>query len=152
MNTSQNSNIYEFDAASALTAYGAFVEGTPNDTLAVIAGKPLSEEARAALASSAERLGFGRDGVFWITCEAADGARLDANGLLELVVACDPLGFVAADAAAAGLLGDAFGMPCERDTAGRLQGRPVIAFESFQAMLASPEQKQRAWALLKKLG
>lgn len=152
MNTSQNSNIYAFDAASALTAYGAFVQGTPNCTLAVIAAKPLSAEARTALASSAERLGFGRNGVFWVTCEGTNGDRLDANGLQELLVACDPLAFVAMDAEAAEALESAFGTFCPLNECARLQGRPVVAFANFQDMLSAPEAKQRAWALLKKLG
>lgn len=151
VNNSKNSNIYAFNAASALAACPQHAEGTPNATLAVISERTLPAEARSALESSAERLGFGRDNVLWVTCEDGNGRSLDATDLQELLVGCDPLAFVAADAAAARQLGDAFSAACAVDAAGRLEGRNLVAFASFPAMLGSPEEKQRAWALLKKL-
>lgn len=152
MNTNQNGNTFGFDAARALAAYQPFVAGTPNCSLAVISERELPDAARTALASSAERLGFGRAGIFWITCTDPDGRALTQQELHELLVALDPLGFVMADADAAARVEDAFGTACERDGAGRLAGRTAVAFTDFSGMLASPEKKQRAWALLKKLG
>lgn len=153
MNSRSDSNIYEFNAATALAVHADHIEGTPNGTLAVVSTDPLPADARAALASSADKLGFGRSNIFWITCApAANDASLDANGLQGLLIACDPLALITTDAAAAHLLGHAFSTECPVDAQGRIVGRDLVAFASFQNMLASPEQKQRAWALLKKLG
>lgn len=151
VNSNRNSNIYEFNAASALAEHGAFVEGTPNCTLAVISAQKLPDDARTALISSGERLGFGRAGILWVVCEASDGTTISSESLRALLTACDPLAFVAADATAAERLAAAFDAPCELDAATRLQGRNLVAFASFPEMLAAPEAKQRAWALLKKL-
>lgn len=151
MNTSRNGNTFGFDAARVLAAYQPFAVGTPNCSLAVISERELPDAARTALASSAEKLGFGRAGIFWITCTDPEGRTLTQQELYELLVALDPLGFVMADADATARVGEAFGTACERDAVGRMAGRTVIAFESFADMLASPEKKQRAWALLKKL-
>lgn len=41
--------------------------------------------------------------------------------------------------------------PLPRDSYLRLLGRDTVVFASFEAMLANPAAKQRAWALLKKL-
>lgn len=151
MNTIQNSNIYGFDAASALRAFAPFVEGTPNGTLAVISHKPLPSEARAALASSAERLGFGRESIVWVVCEPASDMTLKASQLQELLVACDPLAFAITDAQAASQVQEALDTPCTIDAAGRAWGRNTVTFADFPAMLSTPEAKQKAWALLKKL-
>lgn len=151
MNTIQNGNTFGFDAARALAAYQPFAAGTPGCSLAVISERELPDAARTALASSAEKLGFGRAGVFWITCTDAEGRTLAPGELHELLVALDPLGFVMADAAAAARMEGAFDATCARDAAGRVAGRTAVAFESFTDMLASSEEKQRAWALLKRL-
>lgn len=152
VNTSADSNIYEFNAARALETFAAYAEGTPNATLVVVSERALGTEARNALASSAERLGFGRAGILWVVCEPeVANAPLSTAGLQELLVACDPLAFTATDARAATLLGDAFGVTCSLDSAGRLEGRNAVAFTDFEGMLSAPEDKQRAWALLKRL-
>lgn len=152
VNTGRNGNIYEFDAASALQRYAPFADGRPDGTLAVIFHETLSPDARAALASSAERLGFGRDGIIWISCTGLGGEdALSASELLDLAVSCDPIAFACTDATAAHLLGGAFETPCAIGAHGRVAGRNLVAFERFNDMLASPEEKQRAWALLKRL-
>lgn len=151
MNINQESNILTFEAANALERYAEYVSGTTNGTLAVISHRSLSPAAQDALEKSAERLGFGTTGILWVTCEPEEAQSLDAANTKTLLTALDPLAFVVTDAAAADLLGAAFGKPVERDAAGRLQCRNVIAFVNFTNMLNAPEDKQRAWALLKQL-
>lgn len=151
MNSNQESNILAFQAASALERYAAYATGTPNGTLAIISRHPLGESARDALEKSADRLGFGAAGIIWMTCEPDAAPALSTSGARELLTALDPLAFVATDATSTELLSTAFEEPVERDAFGRLQCRNVAAFTDFANMLNTPEDKQRAWALLKQL-
>ena len=136
MNTIRNGNTFGFNAARALAAYQPFVAGAPGCSLAVISERELPDAARTALASSAEKLRFGRAGVFWITCTDAEGRTLAPRELQELLVALDPLGFVMADAAAAAHMEEAFGTTCAQDAAGSVAGGTAVAFVSFTDILA----------------
>lgn len=151
VNTGRNSNIFAFDAARALEAHAAFAEGTTNSTFAVVSTQALEKDARTALASSAERLGYGKHGILWVRTTDDESHALDAHELKTLLMACDPLVFVVTDAEAAHMLEQAFEEPCPPNAASRFMGRCLVAFSSFSAMLQTDEQKQRAWALLKRL-
>ncbi len=78
-------------------------------------------------------------------------AALGARDLLSVVEGLDPLAIVAADAEAAALLGRAYRCEIALDAATRVMGRTVVAFRRFEGMLDAPSEKQKAWALLKKM-
>lgn len=143
-------NPYEFNARATLQLYGAFVEGRPGSTLAVVSGTPLSEAARKALEASAERLGFGRDACAWVVL-SAEGENLGASDLHTLVEGLDPTAVVAADGDAASLLSQAFDATLVINAANRAACRTVVALSDFEAALEDPDAKQKAWAVLKKL-
>lgn len=52
-------------AEATLREFAECVEGGPNASLLVLSTEALPEEAREALAASAERLGYGRENVAW---------------------------------------------------------------------------------------
>ncbi|WP_172135775.1 hypothetical protein, partial [Adlercreutzia sp. ZJ473] len=79
------------------------------------------------------------------------GATLGARDLLSVVEGLDPLAIVAADAEAAALLGRAYRCELALDAATRVMGRTVVAFRRFEDLLETPDEKQKAWALLKKM-
>ena len=94
---------------------------------------------------------------------AAEGVLAVYGSLLEgtgnetvLAVSSNALGesalcLVATDAEASALLAQAYRHDVEPDAACRLMGRSVVAFRDLAALMNTPEDKQRAWALLKKL-
>ena len=141
-----NSNMYEVTAEGVLAVYGSLVEGTGAETVLTLSAEPLPDDARGALSASLEALGYGRDALATAACGA-----LGAQDLLTVVEGLDPLCLVSADAASSALLAVAYRHDIPDDDACRLMGRPVVAFRDFPALLATPEDKQRAWALLKKL-
>ena len=63
----------------------------------------------------------------------------------------DPVALVACDAFAAEALSAAYRTPVTLDADNRLLGRTTIIFQDFEGMMNTPADKQRAWALLKKL-
>ncbi len=150
MNSKQNGNIYGFNAASALKAYGSFAKGTPNSTLAVLSAQNLSDAATTALANSAKRLGFGTD-ILWITITADGEGALGATDLRKLLIGCDPVALVVTSVESGHLLEEAFATPCMPDAVNQVFGRTTVAFTSFEAMLSRADEKQKAWSLLKKL-
>lgn len=82
---------------------------------------------------------------------SAEGNRLGAADAFAIVEGLDPLRLVIADAASAELLSLAYRCPIELDSQLRLLGRPSVAFANFEDMLGESEEKQRAWAILKRL-
>lgn len=150
MKKSANGNMYEIAAREAGELFAAHLSGSTLPLACVISEQPLSDQARGALASSMRRLGYG-DACAFVTLEGTD-ARLDASSLFPLIEGLDPVCLVAADDAAAQLLSQAYRAPVPDNQASRLLGRTCIAFASFEGMLETPQKKQIAWALLKKLG
>ena len=129
---SNNGSMYGVAAEGVLAVYGSLLEGTGNETV---------------LAASTEALGYGRDCLALVATEGV----LGSNDLLTIVEGLDPLCLVATDAEASALLAQAYRHDVEPDAACRLMGRSVVAFRDLAALMNTPEDKQRAWALLKKL-
>ena len=76
---------------------------------------------------------------------------LDAHALFTLIEGLDPKCIIALNAAAARTLAEAFHVKHILNAHGRFNGRDVVAFSDFASLMNSPEEKQRAWHLLKKL-
>ena len=144
---SNNGSMYGVAAEGVLAVYGSLLEGTGNETVLAVSSNALGESARKALAASTEALGYGRDCLALVATEGV----LGSNDLLTIVEGLDPLCLVATDAEASALLAQAYRHDVEPDTACRLMGRSVVAFRDLAALMNTPEDKQRAWALLKKL-
>lgn len=81
---------------------------------------------------------------------AARGPLSDADAF-SVVEGLDPFALVIADAAAADACSRAYRAPIATPDKSRLLGRDVVAFADFAAMLETPQEKQRAWGLLKRL-
>lgn len=142
--------MYEVNAESVLTAFGAFVQGTPEATVLAISSAAPVDAARTAIESSVRQLGFNADACAWLTT-AADGIALGPGELGTIVEGIDPLAVVCLDGEAAALFGQAYRCELALDAFARVKGRNVVAFEQFDALLDDSADKQRAWALLKRL-
>lgn len=147
MKNSANSNMFEVAAEGVLAVYGAVLEATGAETVLAVSSAPLADAARKALVASMEALGYGRDGLGLVTT----GGALGSADLLTIVEGLDPLCLVATDTDAATLLAQAYRRDVAPDDACRLMGRTVVAFRNLTSLMDSPDDKQRAWALLKKL-
>lgn len=141
--------MYEVAAREVGELFAAHLSGSDLPLICVVSGEKLPDQARAALASSARSLGYG-DACAFAALRGEDGA-LDASSLFLLVEGLDPLCLIAADSAAARLLSEAYRQPVPEGQPSRIMGRPAVAFASFASLLADDRDKQRAWALLKKL-
>ena len=120
----------------------------------------LSLAARSAINSSAKALGCGEDACFFCTLRlpqasgSADASRdetLQPADLFALIESLDPIVLIATDSAAARALSDAYRTSIAPLARSRVFGRSTVAFRSFEDMLATPDNKQRAWAILKLL-
>lgn len=151
VNEIQAGNIYEFNANSALLLYGTFVDGDPNCTLMVIGERTLDDTARNALIASSEKLGYGKSAIAWVSIGADEEQRIGAADLHTIVEALDPIGIVATDATAASMLSKAYSKQLKINVPNRVDCRTVVAFNEFSTMLASDEEKQKAWHALKSL-
>ena len=150
MKKSANGNMYDVSAREVRELFADYLDGAALPLVLVLSRAPLAAAARQALESSARALGYGEDSCAFAVLEA-DGAALDANALFLLVEGLDPLCLVAADEDAARLLEAAYRQEVPTGAASRVFGRSAVAFRSFEAMLGTSDEKQRAWALLKKL-
>lgn len=150
MINSVRSNIFEVTGESVLTLYASNLTGTPASSLMVVAQKPLSDTARGALEKSAASLEFGDAPLAMAVVESPEGA-LGSEDVRTIVEGIDPVALVVADASAAELVSAAYRAPLLIDDRNRLLGRTAVMFQDFEALMETPESRQRAWALLKKL-
>lgn len=148
---SVNGNMYEVALHETWELFGACLDGARSTLVCVLSAKPLDERGRAALRSSAEALGYGRDACTFAVLDAGDGGLLDEHALFLLVEGLDPVCLVAADNDAAAAIGRAYRCKVEVGKPNRVFGRTCVAFRDFGAMLDDGQDKQVAWALLKKL-
>lgn len=156
MNISGDCNIYEFNARSVLEQFTLYIDGTPNDVVMVISTYPLSGQAQQAFEKSAERLGYGKNRIAYVCLQgvASDTdtqALLSASDLKAIITGIDPLALILADSASCTLLEEAYATSVITDKFQRINCKNVVAFDGFENMLASNDDKQRAWAILKNL-
>ena len=145
-----SSNIFEVTGESVLTLYDSHVSGRATSALLVVSETPLGETAREALGKSAASLEFGSAPLAFVTIKGPD-ANLGADDVRTIIEGIDPVALVATDARAGEALSAAYRMPVTLDTDNCLLGRVAIIFQDFEGMMETPADKQRAWALLKKL-
>lgn len=142
--------MFEVTGESVLMLFEGHLTGEPTSTLLVVTQAALSETALDALRKSARSLEFG-DAPLAVVTLASDEGTLGAEDLRTLVEGLDPVALVAANAAAAETLSAAYRTPLTPDAPNRLLGRTVVIFQNFEALMGTPDDKQKAWALLKKL-
>ena len=148
--SSVKSNIFEVTGESVLMLYGSHLTGAPTSTLLVLSETPLGDAALEALEKSAVSLEFGTAPLAQVVVETAEG-KLGAEDVRTIVEGLDPVALVACDAFAAEALSAAYSTPVTLDADNRLMGRTAAIFQDFEGMMNTPADKQRAWALLKKL-
>lgn len=147
--------MYEIALDEAWELFEANLSGARSALVCVLSDRPLDERSRGALNNSAEALGYGKAACAFAALRGAAGtddeAPLDDQALFLMLEGLDPLCLVLADAPAAAACARAYrcevpaGKPC------RVFGRTAVAFRNFSAMLDDGQDKQVAWALLKKL-
>lgn len=146
--------MYEVALDEAWELFGAHLDGSRAGLVCVMSDRALNERSRAALESAVNSLGYGPAACAFVSLHADEGddhATLDDQALFLLIEGLDPLCLVAADQASAQALSRAFRCDVPLGKPGRVFGRSVVAFRSFDAMLDDGQDKQIAWALLKKL-
>ena len=146
---STRSNIYEANGSLVWDLYADYVSGSRTTLACAIGSRKASEAAQHALESSMAALGYG--GALAFVTLAVDDIPLGDVDLFTLVEGIDPLAIVATDAAAAARLARAYRQNVPVDEACRIFCRNAVAFRDLENMLETPEGKQRAWALFKKL-
>ena len=148
---SANGNMYEIALDEAWDLFGAYVGGARSALVCVLSSRPLDDRSRAALNSSACALGYGRDAcTFAVVGDNAEDA-LDDPAVFLMIEGLDPLCLVATDEGAARILGRTYRCDVSLARTSRVFGRSAVAFKSFADMLDDGQDKQIAWALLKKL-
>ena len=144
MISSANCNMYEVNARSALAVYGDFVRTQGGTLVASICSHEIDDATRAAVEKSMAALGYGENACAHIAVKV-DGSELGAADVHNVIEAIDPL------AEAVQVASHAYRRPVELDASTRVLGRTVIAFRDLERMMGSAKEKQRAWALLKKI-
>lgn len=141
-------------AQSAWERFADRLSGSADGVVGVIGEHALSPAARTAIENSARALGFGEHPCFFCSLRergAADGEPLTPAELFALIEGLDPVVLVIADSPSIRAVSDAYRANVAPLARSRVLGRTAVAFRSFESMLAAPDDKQRAWAVLKLL-
>lgn len=136
--------MYEVALDETWELFAEQLDGARSGLVLALSQRSLDERSRSALDGSSAALGYG-------ACTFAAVEGLDGQALFLLVEGLDPLCLIAADREAVRALEGAFRCEVSLGKPSRVFGRTCVAFESFPAMLDDGQDKQVAWALLKKL-
>lgn len=172
VNSTAKSNMYSVARDTVLERYAPYIiDGNITQSsflFCVVSHNPLNHEARQALERSAQALGYGAVGCFFVVLSPKNDAFLESDKLFSLIEGIDPLALVIADSLALQTIEQAYRIAQEAIYLGkkreeaktftlqpnkytRILGRDAVTFSSFEATLSTPNAKQRAWAILKKL-
>lgn len=146
MKISTNGNMYEIALDEMWELFDEYLSGSRSALVCVLHTSPLDEQSTRALNSSTAALGYGND-----ACTFVNTTALDAQALFMLLEGLDPMCLIAADEPAAHALEKAYRTTIATGKPSRVFGRTCVAFTSFSALLDDAQDKQVAWALLKKL-
>lgn len=146
MKKTMSGNKYEVALDETWELFSQYMSGSRAGLCCAVSSEPLSETAAKALDSSLAALGYGREACTYIV-----SGDLDQQALFILIEGLDPICIIAADGKSAALLGQAYHLSLPSGKATRLLGRTAVSFLDFESLLKTPQDKQIAWALLKKL-
>ena len=144
-----NGNIYEVSLQQTFDLFADFIKGAQGGLVVAVGSTWPDDASHTAVENSLRALGYGSDTCTYVATDTP--LTLDATALFTLIEGLDPLCIIVLDRKAADLLALAYRTELHVHTALRIFGRTVIAFDNFAAMMTTAEDKQRAWALLKKL-
>ena len=154
------SNIFEAGAVEVTELFADYLEGdvAPGACIALaVSGSQAGALSRNALEKSLAALDYGEHACTYLTLLPSDAQAeggdipLDTQSLFLLVEGLDPFCIIATDQQGITLLAESYRTAVAPDSATRLFGRPVAAFDDLEALLATNDGKQKAWALLKTL-
>lgn len=139
---------YSAGRAHVFRAYGQFISGNDAGLFVVLAGADCTDAAREALAKSAQALGYGADGVTFVSVA---GQELSGDALYEVVEGLDPIALVCAGEEATRLFSQAYRLQAAPHAAQRVQGREVRLLPQIAQNMETPQGKQLVWHALKSL-
>lgn len=156
-----NSNIYEKAAGSVWENWASYLEGNRSGLFCIVSTKPLNDAAHTALENSAASFGYGEHACTYVCLEgfskslaaSQDAAfqSLSESALQKVIEALDPRCLVLTDTHVMQRCAAAYEEALSGDALNSLRGRDTLCFKDFEALMQTPENKQKAWALLKKL-
>lgn len=141
---------YERIRHEHLVPFVAHLKGSEDALFCVVSSSPLSEPAHAALLASAQKLGYHQRQLLFVTLSVSD-AVLQPRDLFTIVEAIDPLCIVLTDHEAVKTASAGYNTPLSLEAREFLLGHACCCFESFESLLETPEDKQKAWRCLKTL-
>lgn len=142
--------MYEAVAGEVWERFGTHLDGSRSALTCVVSSTSASSPVRTALLNSFNAYGYGTDSTCFVTLRLETNA-LDPDQLFFALEGIDPRCVVASDAAAAQALSRAYRQEVPTQAFCRMFGRNVVAFRNLDELLRTPESKQVAWALLKRL-
>lgn len=138
--------MYTESIAPVLHAFEGSVEGSGAEACWVVSELAASSAVRTAVENTMEAFAFGARSCGYL--QTAGLAAIDARSVIE---AADPLFLIIGDGFSRGLIEEAYHAQLPPKGTARLLGRDVVCFESLDGLLQTPQGKQQAWALFKRL-
>lgn len=142
-----------------ISSFPGVFSGSEDALFCVVSSNVLSAQAHEALVASAQRLGYHAKQLAFITLNASQtsieedpsSCAVTPQDLLSVLEALDPLAVVLTDHQASEMASSAYNIPLTLEQREFLLGHGCCCFESFEELLTTPQNKQRAWACLKTL-
>lgn len=142
-----------------ISSFPGVFSGSEDALFCVVSSNALSVQAHEALVASAQRLSYHVKQLAFITLntsqasteEDSSSCAVTPQDLLSVLEALDPLAVVLTDHQASEMASSAYNIPLTLEQREFLLGHGCCCFESFEELLTTPQNKQRAWACLKTL-
>lgn len=142
-----------------ISSFPGVFSGSEDALFCVVSSNALSVQVHEALVASAQRLGYHAKQLAFITLNASQASTeedpsscaVTPQDLLSVLEALDPLAVVLTDHQASEMASSAYNIPLTLEQREFLLGHGCCCFESFEELLSTSQNKQRAWACLKTL-
>ena len=151
MNSTIKSNIFEESLQPIRRKYATHLQGGLSPFVVVCSSRPLSEKAAAAIKASFESFGYKEDWAAYVSVASEEGNILSSEDLFTIVEALDPKCVLVTDVSAAKVLSLGYKASIKVNDVCDVLGLEVFVLEDFGKALESSADKQKAWAILKKM-
>ncbi len=150
MNETKN-NPYSYSRRFVLEKYADRISHSSAGLFVAVSRSAITPASELALTKTAESLGYGSDGVTFVSLMPAAEAssQLAPQDLFELLEGLDPICIIACDVESSSACAACYRVDLPDRSRIKSLGRTICAFDDLEALVSDSARKRNAWAILR---